>query len=396
MNKPTAPAIVDTTAGDVRPGERIAALLDDGGRSRGLRRALLIIVGVAIVFSVWIVLAQVDELARARGEVQPQGRLQAVQSEEGGTVVEFLVRKGDTVKAGQPIARLAAPTVAAQLEQAEKQRTAFSVDLERQSAFIEGRAPDFSKFAERPRLQQAGQSLYESQVASRNALHRELVEARAALARFEEGARRGVISEIRASEARQRVASLQARQEELIGEAKRERGKLFEQIAELDSQVKALGERRARAEVRAPIDGVVKEIPDTRLGAVISPGGMVAEIVPTGDTLLVEAMVSPRDIGFVRAGQRAMVKVDSYDYSRFGAVDGTVSRVSPTSDKMKENGAPFYKIEVALAKDHVGDPSRKLLPGMTAEVDITTGRKTILQYLLKPVFVGVDSAFHER
>jgi multidrug efflux pump subunit AcrA (membrane-fusion protein) len=396
MNKPTAPAIVDTTAGDIRPGERIASLLDDGGRSRSLRRALLTIVAIATVFFVWIVLAQVDELARARGEVQPQGRLQAVQSEEGGTVLEFLVREGDTVKAGQPVARLAATNVVAQLEQAKKQRTAFSVDLERQSAFIEGRSPDFSKFADRPKLQSAGQSLYESQIATRNALNRELTEVRAALARFEEGARRGVVSDIRVSEARQRLASLQARQEELIGEAKRERGKLFEQIAELDSQIKALGERRARAEVRAPIDGIVKDIPDTRVGAVIAPGGMVAEIVPTGDTLLVEAMVSPRDIGFVRAGQRATVKLDSYDYSRFGAVDGKVSRVSPTSDKMKENGAPFYKIEVALAKDYVGDPSRKLLPGMTAEVDIATGRKSVLQYLLKPVFVGADTAFHER
>jgi multidrug efflux pump subunit AcrA (membrane-fusion protein) len=357
---------------------------------------LLAVALLAVVLLAWLVVAKVDELAKARGEVQPLGRIQAVQSEEGGTVTELLVREGDSVRAGQTIAVLAEINVDKELDKATKQRTAFSVDLERQNAFIQGRQPDFSNFADRPKLQAAGRSLYESQVASRNAGAREAAELRAELARFEEGVRRGVISEIRASETRQRLASIEARQQEQFAEAKREQGKLLEAIAELDSEIEALQKRRLRAEVVAPIDGIVKSLPSTRAGVVIQPGGVVAEIVPTGETLIVEAMVSPRDIGFVRVGQPTLVKVDSFDYSRFGAVDGSVKRVSPESDKMPQTGAPFYKVEIALSKEYVGDERRRLLPGMTVEVDITTGRKSILEYMLKPVFVGIDSAFHER
>jgi adhesin transport system membrane fusion protein len=109
-----------------------------------------------------------------------------------------------------------------------------------------------------------------------------------------------------------------------------------------------------------------------------------------------EVMVLPRDIGFIKEGQRASVKLDSFDSARFGAVEGHVKRVAPTSTKMKENGAPFYKVEVALAKPFVGAENHRLMPGMTGEADIATGRKSVMQYLLKPIFLASDTAFHER
>lgn len=104
----------------------------------------------------------------------------------------------------------------------------------------------------------------------------------------------------------------------------------------------------------------------------------------------------PRDIGFVKVGQRASVKIDSFDSARFGSIEGTVKRVSPTSTKMKENGMPFYKVEIDLAKPYVGNEKHRLIPGMTGEADIATGRKSVMQFLLKPIFLASDTAFHER
>ena len=109
-----------------------------------------------------------------------------------------------------------------------------------------------------------------------------------------------------------------------------------------------------------------------------------------------EVMVTPRDIGFIQVGQKAVVKVDAFDYSRFGSVAGKVKRVSPTSIKLKENGATFYKVQVSLDNPYIGSSERLITAGMTGEADIVTGRKSVIQYLLKPIFLTADTAFHER
>jgi multidrug efflux pump subunit AcrA (membrane-fusion protein) len=110
-----------------------------------------------------------------------------------------------------------------------------------------------------------------------------------------------------------------------------------------------------------------------------------------------EALVSPRDIGFIQPGQPVTAKIDSFDYSRFGSIAGKVAKVSPSSFKNESNGQTFYKVEITLAQDHVGSSEKhRLIPGMTGEADIVTGRKTVFQYLAKPIFLSMDTAFHER
>ena len=110
-----------------------------------------------------------------------------------------------------------------------------------------------------------------------------------------------------------------------------------------------------------------------------------------------EVLLSPRDIGFVRTGQTALVKVDAFDFSRFGSVSGTVVSISPSAFRQEQSGATYYKVILQLEKSHVGqDESRQLIPGMTGEADIVTGTKSVFQYLAKPVFLSADTAFHER
>jgi HlyD family secretion protein/adhesin transport system membrane fusion protein len=314
------------------------------------------------------------------------------------------------------------------------------------TAVIENRQPDFSKFADSPRLVSDARASYATQVANRDAmlaakrseasqqaallegaerdrrfLAREVQEARERLARLEEGVRKGVVTQIAVSEARQQLTATEERQSEAAARAQSTRssiagvnaeverlraefnqqlnlelGKISEQLRELQAEQQALVERKGRSDLKAKVAGVVINLPQTAEGAVIPPGGTVAEIVPSGQDLVMEVMLTPRDIGFVKEGQRAMVKIDAFDYSRFGSIEGRVKRVSPTSFKMKENGAPFYKVEIALASPYVGEVRRPLMPGMTGEADIATGHKSVMQYLLKPVLLTADTAFHER
>jgi adhesin transport system membrane fusion protein len=446
MKQETAPKIVSISAADSRPHLRIDALLDNGGQTKAMRATLLGIVGIAVVFIAWSVVANVDELAKARGEIQPSGHVQNLQTEEGGSIVKLYVKEGDSVHSGQLIAEFAATNLDKEKEQNAIKISAVSIDRERLSAILEDRKPEFSKFADSPRLVEHAQVIYSSQIASRDAMvaakrsegsqqgilvggleiekkmvDRELKESRDRLVRLEDGARKGVVTQLALSEARQQLIILESHysdvntransmrntmggvnfevarmQAEFKQQISSELSKGTEQWRELLAEQKILIERDGRSDLKANIDGIVMNLPQTAVGAVVAPGGVVAEIVPTGQEVIMEAMITPRDIGFVKEGQRAMVKIDAYDYARFGAIEGKVKRVSATSFKMKENGAPFYKVDIALANPYVGTSKHYLVPGMTGEADIATGHKSVMQYLLKPVFTAADTAFHER
>lgn len=441
------PNIVTVAASDNRPPINIDTLLDDRGQTRTMRRTLGGIVAGVLVLLAWAIIAQVDELARARGEVQPGVRVQVLQSRMGGTINKLLVKEGDTVKAGQVLIDFSTTDYDKLKVQTDTKIAALEIDRERMLAVLENRPPNLAKYEnDYPLLVKEAKITYREQLASRDAaiaakraegaqqgalisgaekdktlIERQIAEAKDRLSRLEEGARRGVVTQLALSDARQQVTSLEERLSETTVRASgmrssvggvgadmarvradfnqqlsQELSKVTEQYRELLAERNAVDSRLARSDITSPIDGVVMNLPQTQEGAVIAPGGVVAEVVPLGQELIMEVMVQPRDIGFVKEGQRASVKIDSFDSARFGSVDGHVKRVAPTSTKMKENGAPFYRVEVALAQSFVGAESHRLMPGMTGEADIATGRKSVIQYLLKPIFLASDTAFHER
>ncbi|WP_041522249.1 HlyD family type I secretion periplasmic adaptor subunit [Gilvimarinus agarilyticus] len=447
MTDAKTPDIVTITGGDNRRTDSITTLLDDGNSSRNLHRLLLGVVALVIAFLLWAIFTPVDELARARGEIKPLSGVQLVQSMEGGILAELLVKEDDYVEKGSVIARFAATDVQKEQLQAQVRRVAYQIDLERWGALAEGRTPDFSRFNSYPQLVAEAEALYTREAAlnvaqtkarfsaseqQRAALagaeqelpsaQRELDAANDVLERYRQGVESDLISKVQLANAEQQAAAAQRRAHELesrlnelqtaidsadadleatrqgiVEQARTKRSELLEKIAELDAEIEALDARHGRSALLAPVSGYIKDLPDTRTGAVISAGGTVAEIVPTEGGIILEAMVTPRDIGFVSQGQRASVKVDAFDYSRFGAVQGTVETISPSAFKQPQTGEPFYKVQIALDKSYVSDDkSRRLIPGMTAEADIVTGRKTVFEYLLKPVYVNTKSAFHER
>lgn len=446
MKKNDTPEIIAVIAAEQNFSARIDNLLDDTRQTRLLRRTLLAVVGLVALFIVWAIFAQVDELARAHGDIQPGEGVQSLQVEEGGSIVKLLVREGQTVVKGQPIVEFAATNLNKEREQNEVKLTSALIDRERLGALLEKRQPDFDSYTKYPHLVKQARTSYEIQDAQRKALSeaklsaitqqqrlitgmqrdkallaRELAEARSRLARLEEGASKGLVSKLMLSDARQQVTAVEERQSELASRAASaedqittlqaemasvdaeftqnvsiELGKTTELWRELQAEQRALAQRSARFEMKAPVAGVVMNLPQTLENAVIAPGGVVAEIVPADQAVVMEVMVTPRDIGFIQVGQRAVVKVDAFDYSRFGSVAGEVKRVSPTSIKLKENGATFYKVQISLDKPYIGSTERRIIAGMTGEADIVTGRKSVIQYLLKPIFLTADTAFHER
>ena len=449
MNKQNKPDIVTISGADERPAHSLRTLLDEEGHTSGrLRSLLLLIAGLVIVFLAWSFIAKVEELAKARGEVKPVSRVQQLQTEEGGILAELVVERDDFVKAGEVIARFISTNLEKDKAQAEIRRAALEISLERWGAVAEFREPDFSKWEESyPVLVSEARALYQNQLmlnqarvdtrkekldqlkAQLDGLEQQLPNAeqqvlslKDILERNRTGSETGLVSAIQVSEAQQRVASaeeeltgIQSRivevrnnidgalseieqvTDEIIQEARTERSKLIEQVDELTAELDALNTRQGRREIIATVDGYIQNVPETKAGAVLQPGGIVAEIVPSEGGVIMEAMVSPRDIGFVREGQKAIVKIDAFDFSRFGSITGQVDRISPTAFKNERDGSSFYKVDIKLEKQHMGsDEKRQLMPGMTGEADIVTGEKTVFQYIAKPVFIGLDTAFSER
>lgn len=232
----------------------------------------------------------------------------------------------------------------------------------------------------------------------------------------------GAISEVDVLRLRRQVSDLQGeldavklsipRLESLLDEAEKKleevelsfRAKAREQLADVLSELSqlqesavALQDRVKRTEVRSPVRGTIKQVLVTTVGGVVQPGMDLVEIVPLDDTLLVEAKISPRDIGFIGPGQEAVVKITAYDFAIYGGLKGRVEQISADAIQ-DQDGKNFYLVRVRTEKNHLGTDEHPLpiIPGMQAKVDILTGKKTVLQYLLKPVLRAKQKALRER
>lgn len=447
MNDSSAPAIVDIVTSQASDGESIAHLFDQSRRTKQLRRLLMGVVALVAIFLIWSIVARVDELAKARGNIEPAARVQLVQSLEGGQLSEILVSADDLVQQGQVLARFNDADFNRDLAQTDVKRDALLVDLERWTALAEGRNPDFSDINASPALISQAEllfaqeeALYEDQLQARlsaverlqaqleganrmlPSLRGENEAAQNNLATMVDARDRGLINNMALTDAQQQAASaeralaqaesslveldaaiegaqaeLEATQETIAENAMTEASRITEQLGELDAEMSALGSRGDGREVVAPVTGFIKQLPDTRTGAVVPPGGTVAEIVPIEGGVVMRANLSPRDIGFVSVGQRALVKIDAYDFSRFGAMEGEVAAISPTTFRDPQTGAAYYRVDISLGGAYFrGDQSRVLLPGMSGEADIVTGNKSVFQFLMKPVFTNISTAFSER
>lgn len=400
------------------------------------------------LFAIWAIFTDVDEIAKAPGSVIPEGDRQVIQSDTGGKIAQIYVREGQMVSEGDILVEFDATFENTALDELTAQQAALALTIERLSALIEERDPNFEDFQQRyPALvlQQRNQMASEQQTfesqkrslvtqraeseAELNGLKTSLPSLQAQLASTQqeldimnEAAAVGNVSQLQVLQQREKLSSVdnqikqaQSQQEvlerrlatidaqidqqwsEAVLNYNTQRSQAATDLAALGARVRSGEERVFDTVIRSPLHGLVQTIPTTLNGAVIAPGGTIAEIVPIDGKAKFKARLSPRDIGFVSVGQHARVKIDAFDYSRFGALNGEVSLISPTTSQ-DERGQVYYEVEIEVEQTYFGnDPSSfVILPGMTGEVDIATGEKTVFQYLWKPIYTNVSRAFGER
>lgn len=370
--------------------------------------AVTVLVITAVVWSRW---AELDQIARAPGSVIPQGRLQVVQSLNGGEIVQINVREGDTVKRGQLLVALSKVREQAAVDEARGKVAALKSQKARIDAELYDKPlvfpQDISDFVDFVRNQR---QLYERR---RFALRSELGKLREMKVLLEEElnlnlplladgdvARSEIIRMQRAVvDVEREMSSIQQR---YIQELQTELAKTEEELVTAEQVLAQRQDALNATELFAPTDGIVKNVRLTTVGGVLRPGDEVLQIVPTGERLLVEAKVSPRDISNVKPGQEASVKFDSYDFSIYGAAKGTVSQISPdTISEDAGNGRKevYYRVnvEVEVSDMRPKKPGERIeiQPGMTATAEIKTGTQTVFDYLTKPITKTLSESLTE-
>lgn len=422
----------------------LAMLRQEPLRARVLLRTIGIVV---VLFLLWAALAQLDEVTRGEGKVIPSKQLQVLQSIDGGLVSEILVKEGDVVNPNQLLIKIDETRFVSSVKENQAQYLGLVAKAARLRAISEGKPfvppPDVLKadpsivqqerqfFEARNDELNAAISIARQQLAQR---HQELNEAQAKKAQAAQGydltskelsvtrplISSGAVSEVellrlerdvsRYRGEREMAAAQISRIQAAINEAQRKieeveltfrneaSKELSETMAKLNSLAEgsvALSDRVKQSSIRSPVKGTVKRLLVNTVGGVVQPGKDMIEIVPLEDALLLEAKVQPRDIAFLRPGQPVMVKFTAYDFSIYGGLDGTLEHIGADS-VMDEKGNAFYTVRVRTSKPGFGDANLPIIPGMVAEVDILTGKKSVLAYLIKPVLRAKSVALTER
>jgi adhesin transport system membrane fusion protein len=412
-------------------------------RAQWIVRAALFAVALLVV---WAALAKIDEVTRGDGRVIPSRQLQLVQSLDGGIVSEILVKEGQEVEAGQLLLRMEEVRATSGVRESAAQGFALRARQARLRALAEGsnfappatRDPVELRFVDQERqlylskmselrtqiaineqqLQQRRQELAEMR-ARQTSADRALELGRQELAKTRPLLASGAVSEVdilrlerdvakSRGESEQAVAQI-ARVQAAIGEAqrkiteteltfrneaRRELSEVLGKLNALNEGAVALADRVDKSQIRSPVRGRVQRLLANTVGGVVQPGKDIVEIVPLDDTLVLEARVAPKDIAFIHPGQAATVKFTAYDFAIYGGMTAEVDNISPDT-VVDERGNAFYLVRVRTQQPSFGE-KMPIIPGMTAEVDILTGRKSVLSYLLKPVLRAKAYALSER
>ena len=425
-----------------------SVVLEEAGSSTLIRAGMVTVGLVIIAFVFWSYITEVDEVSISFGEVIPSSKIQTIQHLEGGIVSEILVTEGQIVEAGDVLVRLDPAAAYSERAQMQARRAGLLLKAERLRAFGTGREPDFSIVGkEYANLIDDQETIYNVQTGSQasrrevlvnqieqtrteldvldeqeNTLRKHLSIVQDELKMREKLYKQGLTSKVvyldlkrEANQSRgdvnkvvqERLKALEAHDEAKNRltqdvakdkeQALQEMGTVTSELAQVREAIAKLEDRVKRLEVSAPVRGIVKGLQATTIGGVLAPGATITEIVPLDKELIVETKITTKDVGHMRVGQPVTVKITSFDFARYGGITGELTSISATTF-MNEKEEPYYKGEITLDRSYVGyDPeSNRIMPGMTVQADVTTGKKTLLQYLLKPVYSSVNEAFRER
>ncbi|MGN7612870.1 HlyD family type I secretion periplasmic adaptor subunit [Magnetococcales bacterium HHB-1] len=427
-----------------------SVMLEESGNPLLVQMLVVSVCFVVIAFLLWASITRVDEVAVTQGIVAPTGQVQVVQHLEGGIVTDILVKEGDLVEQGQTLLRLDDVELTSQLAETAYTIANHRLQIERLEAFIHKRDPLFPKVDKKYDIlvQNQKDALIKQKQARQEQIHilqsrirqkeadlillndderttrQQLNSLREELRLRKALTREGLSSKIQLLSLQRDVSLTEGSLKQIFTRRKQTQENLQENkksLHELDARLShqavtklndlktelaqslesqtRLKERHNRLAIKAKVRGVVQSLKVNSPGGVILPGAILLELVPKGRELIVETKITTRDIGHVKIGQTVIVKVMAYDFARYGGVDGILRQISPTTF-LNEQQEPYYKGIVILKRHWVGpeheENLRPILPGMTVQADIKTGNKTIMEYLLKPIYTSASQALQER
>ncbi|GBE42314.1 type I secretion system membrane fusion protein PrsE [bacterium BMS3Bbin10] len=425
-------------------------------RDRPPRASTIFLITCAALFTAflgWSFFAEIDEVTRGEGQVVPSTRKQVVQSLEGGIVKEILAREGDVVKKDQVLLRIDDTGFSSDLGELVAKQRSLSVQVKRLRT--EADNPDTKDIDFGKKLPELVPSVVENELTlfsiRKSSLEnqisllnerltqrkQELAELRENRKRFKNGldiaqrefdikqplALRGIVSKTDVLKLEREISDLKGqlatteqsvpRVEASIREAERlvdEQKLAFRQGAQtelnaklseltvVDQSIKAASDRVERTDIRSPVDGIVNKLHVNTIGGVVRAGEPLVEITPVEDVLQVEVQIQPKDIAFITPNQKALIKITAYDFTIYGALDGQVENISPDSSRDPNTNESYYLATIKTNETILkkGGRSFPIIPGMVAQVDIVTGKKTVLNYILKPIIKARREALRER
>ncbi|MDE4175866.1 HlyD family type I secretion periplasmic adaptor subunit [Phaeobacter sp. PT47_59] len=377
--------------------------------TRGSGRIIYLVAAAVVIFLTWAAFASVDEIVRGEGEVVSSSRAQIVQNLEGGILAELFVRQGDTVQAGQVLGRLQDTKFRAASDELQEQIDALEIKQYRLEAEMGG-AFDFEVPA--PLAERSGEILASERAllkarqtdfnSRRDSAHTIMTQLNDELENLQRLYKTNIVALTEVNKAQKAATDASAKYTELGTQNEldlaEEYSKALRELASLRQELRLATDQLNRTVITAPMSGIVNSLAVTTIGGVVRPGEEIFEIIPLGEELFVEARVNPKDIASVEPGQDATIKLSAYDYTIYGALKGKVDFVSADTfeDERNPRVEPFYRVTVRV--DRSGFTERQqaieIRPGMRATAELQTGSKTVLNYLLKPLYKSRE-AFRE-
>ena len=418
----------------------------------------LLVSGIFLVFLIWAAVAEIDELARGNGKVIPTDKIQTVQSLDGGIISEIFIKEGDIVKFDDPLMKIDTTRFQATLEESKQEYLSLlalkarleiesKIDIQKnlpELEFDEKVLNDISRYdlneklllENRFREIQSSINVLQSQenqkvqelreiestikkltdslgfIEEQRKTIRKLVE-RGIKSNYdlldiekEYNVTRGDLQTAKLSISRSNYAITEARNrikeriDTFKAEASKELQKTVSQINRFEAKMVGDRDKVAKTTITSPVDGIIKQLNFNTIGGVVQSGIDLIEIVPLSDALVVEAKIDPKDIAFINPSQKAIIKITAYDFSIYGGLDGKIVEISADTivDKESKDGKSFYRVLVKTDKNYLERKGKRLpiIPGMIATVDIVTGKKTILDFILKPILKVKQDSLHER
>lgn len=427
-----------------RPMAHVVHLEEDISDHR--RATILSISGIVLAFTVWASTQPVAETAVTVGQVVLKGSLQKIQHFEGGIIRDVKVREGAHVQAGDVLVVLDPANFEAEEGQLLARKASLELQAARLRAFADGHdlraSADTASYVGLNNDQAAILKAQEQSLADRRAVLQTRLEQRQAeeaglIRELSATARqidvltqerdvyktlfdKGIGSRVNLLRAERELATSQADRARTMGRLDTVRASIDEaskqltelvsigredamsrlgvvtgELAEVEENLSRARDRVTRLIVKSPVEGVIKGLAVNHPGEVVAPGQLLMEVVPGNGEMQIESRIATKDVGAVAVGQTVRVKVTAFDFARYGSIDGMLDQISATTF-FDEANQPYYKAKISVSQDWVGRESNKLIPGMVVQADILTGEKTLIEYLLKPIYIAATQAFTER